>query len=125
MGKIICDICGTSYPDIADSCPICGCSRDAASDFLKDDFMHDEFSDMASVNIGVQTAKKKKEIFDFDEVLHKPAWKPPKLPTGNRQTPDRNQSVRSYPPDPAVSGKFPASHRRQSEKSAFPIPLSS
>ena len=68
MGKIICDICGTSYPDIADSCPICGCSRDAASDFLKDDFMHDEFSDMASVNIGVQTAKKKKEIFDFDEV---------------------------------------------------------
>ena len=28
MSKIICDICGTSYPDTADQCPICGCSKD-------------------------------------------------------------------------------------------------
>ena len=27
MNKIICDICGTSYPDTADSCPICGFNR--------------------------------------------------------------------------------------------------
>lgn len=27
MNKVICDICGTSYPDTSDQCPICGCSR--------------------------------------------------------------------------------------------------
>lgn len=25
MSKVICEICGTSYPDTADKCPICGC----------------------------------------------------------------------------------------------------
>ena len=27
MSKIICDVCGTSYPDSATQCPICGCVR--------------------------------------------------------------------------------------------------
>ena len=27
MSKIICDICGTSYPETAEQCPICGCVR--------------------------------------------------------------------------------------------------
>ena len=32
MNKVICDICGTSYPDTADQCPICGYSRDLNGD---------------------------------------------------------------------------------------------
>lgn len=32
MSKIICDICGTSYPDTADQCPICGYSREMNGD---------------------------------------------------------------------------------------------
>ncbi len=28
MSKIICDICGTSYPETAEQCPICGFARD-------------------------------------------------------------------------------------------------
>lgn len=31
MSKLICDICGTSYPDTATQCPICGCVRPAES----------------------------------------------------------------------------------------------
>ncbi len=27
MSKIICDVCGTSYPETASQCPICGCVR--------------------------------------------------------------------------------------------------
>ena len=27
MSKIICDVCGTSYPESATQCPICGCVR--------------------------------------------------------------------------------------------------
>ena len=27
MSKIICDVCGTSYPETASQCPICGSAR--------------------------------------------------------------------------------------------------
>lgn len=30
MNKIICDVCGTAYPETAAQCPICGCVRDNA-----------------------------------------------------------------------------------------------
>ena len=26
MNKVICDVCGTSYPETAQQCPICGCT---------------------------------------------------------------------------------------------------
>lgn len=29
MSKIICDVCGTSYPETVEQCPICGCVRPA------------------------------------------------------------------------------------------------
>lgn len=31
MSKIICDVCGTSYPETATQCPICGCVRSCDS----------------------------------------------------------------------------------------------
>lgn len=31
MSKVICDICGTQYPDTADQCPICGYVREVTS----------------------------------------------------------------------------------------------
>ena len=37
MGKIICEICGTTYQETADCCPICGCARGAAEDLLNED----------------------------------------------------------------------------------------
>ena len=30
MSKIICDVCGTRYPETAEQCPICGHIRTAA-----------------------------------------------------------------------------------------------
>ena len=27
MGKIICEVCGTSYSETSEQCPICGCTR--------------------------------------------------------------------------------------------------
>lgn len=43
MSKIICDICGTRYPDTADQCPICGHIREAAAKTAADDmFVMDE-----------------------------------------------------------------------------------
>lgn len=31
MNKIICEVCGTAYPETADQCPICGCARPAGA----------------------------------------------------------------------------------------------
>lgn len=65
MSKIICDICGTSYPDTADCCPICGCSRDAASTLLGEDLLEQA---EAGNDADQELPRKRKEIFDFDEV---------------------------------------------------------
>ena len=72
MSKVICDICGTSYQDTADSCPICGYSRDLGAAFLDDDFLLDEELTETAAQRGkggrFSNSKKKKEIFDYDEV---------------------------------------------------------
>lgn len=44
MGKIMCEICGTVYPDSADSCPICGYSRDMGDFGQGADLLSDEQS---------------------------------------------------------------------------------
>ena len=36
MSKIICDICGTSYPETSTQCPICGCVRSADSPVVEE-----------------------------------------------------------------------------------------
>ncbi len=67
MSKIICDICGTTYQDTAECCPICGCARDAAADLLGEELIEEEILEEPK-NKGGRFAPKKKEIFDYDEV---------------------------------------------------------
>lgn len=70
MSKIICDICGTVYPDTAESCPICGYTRNLGEDAPEEDLLADmptprgRGGRFSSSNV----KKKKKEIFDYDEV---------------------------------------------------------
>ena len=33
MSKVICDVCGTTYPDTASVCPICGCDSFSEADY--------------------------------------------------------------------------------------------
>lgn len=42
MSKIICDICGTSYPETAEQCPICGCAKDVTAESLAEGFIESE-----------------------------------------------------------------------------------
>lgn len=62
MSKVICDICGTAYPETEENCPVCGCSRDFGLDALEEELL------MESAGIQQNTKKKTREIFDFDEV---------------------------------------------------------
>ena len=42
MSKIICDICGTRYPDTAEQCPICGHIREGDVQPVDDFFAMEE-----------------------------------------------------------------------------------
>ena len=69
MSKIICDICGTTYPSSAENCPICGCSNEAAADLLDADPISGEILDEGmDMVVDAPATNRKKEIFDFDEV---------------------------------------------------------
>lgn len=68
MSKIICEICGTTYQDTAECCPICGCSRGAASDLLGDELFAEEVIEETKGKAGHGSSNKKKQIFDYDEV---------------------------------------------------------
>lgn len=72
MNKIICDICGTTYPETADCCPICGFARDSSEDMLADDLLADDLLDDGAMGLGDPFTARKKEIFDYDEVNAEP-----------------------------------------------------
>lgn len=72
MNKIICDICGTTYPESAECCPICGCTRDAAANLLGEEILAEDTLEETAVKPGRFVPRKKKEIFDFDEVNSPP-----------------------------------------------------
>lgn len=67
MSKIICDICGTSYPETAQCCPICGYSSYPDQNQFGEDLLKD--GDMSQAG-GIHA--RKKEIFDYDEVNAEP-----------------------------------------------------
>ena len=71
MSKVICEICGTTYPDTADSCPICGYARYPEIELTEEDLLMDE--PLLTRNKGGRfeepTGKRKnREIFDYDQV---------------------------------------------------------
>lgn len=65
MSKIICEICGTTYQDTAECCPICGCSRGDAADLLSDEALVEEIVEETKPG---KKSFGKKQIFDYDEV---------------------------------------------------------
>ena len=70
MGKIICEICGTVYPDSADACPICGYSRDMGNFEQGEDLRGTDPVDQESVqeNYGEESYDVTSyDEFDFDE----------------------------------------------------------
>ena len=43
MSKIICDVCGTRYPDSSEQCPICGCANSNAANEIEQNPETEEF----------------------------------------------------------------------------------
>lgn len=67
MNKVICDICGTSYPDTAESCPICGYSRIFGDDIPEEPFGVSSDGRMQDGFVQYKPVKTGKSIFEYDE----------------------------------------------------------
>ena len=87
MSKIICDVCGTRYPESADQCPICGCVRVGGAKTVADDILMDEelpVSRSSSVRGGrfskSNVRKRNREMDDYDELEEEEAPRPKAAP---------------------------------------------
>ncbi len=67
MSKIICEICGTAYPDTESQCPICGWTQDGLD--LGIDSSDLDFT--AEEDVPASQSRKNREIFDYDAVNSK------------------------------------------------------
>ena len=82
MSKIVCDICGTSFPETEERCPICGCAKGFTLDGLSDEPVSEnveaavdipeEEETVAAVPVAAPKSKKapapvEDEDFDDDE----------------------------------------------------------
>lgn len=69
MSKIVCDICGTAYPDTASECPICGCSKDESAALLADDLLEEEVTAAAAPAAGrfAFAGRKKTPVFEEED----------------------------------------------------------
>ena len=70
MNKVICDICGTSYPETAEQCPICGYNRDFHVEPLAEDeeFVLDEKFDLEEEVAKVAAAEAETRKGNADEL---------------------------------------------------------
>jgi len=72
MSKIVCDICGTTFNDTEEQCPICGCAKYAGTDTEAAKLLEEEIATAAVVNTVAPKAAKatkapKTPVFDEDD----------------------------------------------------------
>ena len=84
MSKIICDVCGTRYPDSSNQCPICGCINSKAGNEPVQQHFQEEMPDMPqrpAVKGGrfsksnVRKRNQNKPVYDEPETRTKPVVK--------------------------------------------------
>ena len=64
MSKIVCDICGTAYPDTESECPICGCAKDISLASLTGVLMEQEAKTAADATVEFSVKNKKTPVFN-------------------------------------------------------------
>ena len=52
MSKVICDVCGTTYPETAAVCPICGCAKNTTDQTVADSTQNPEVAAYTPVKGG-------------------------------------------------------------------------
>lgn len=93
MSKVICDVCGTSYPETSVQCPICGCVRPADAQSVMDEgteahaagsYQHVKGGRFSTANVRKRNAKKQAASRKkADPVAKAPTKKTGKKSSGN------------------------------------------
>lgn len=68
MSKIICDICGTSYADTAEQCPICGCVRPAQITAVPDEGTQGGYTHVKGGRFSKSNVKKRTSTSSKSEI---------------------------------------------------------
>ncbi len=68
MSKVICDICGTTYQDTADSCPICGSPKEFSVEELEGAAPQEEEAAAKAKAGRAGSQRRNREVFDYDAV---------------------------------------------------------
>lgn len=93
MSKVICDVCGTSYPETSVQCPICGCVRPADAQSVMEEgteahaagsYQHVKGGRFSTANVRKRNAKKQAASRKkADPVAKAPTQKTGKKSSGN------------------------------------------
>ena len=70
MSKIVCDICGTEYPETELECPICGCTKESSAALLADTVLAEELTAAAAVleeQVPAPVVRQNAPVVDDDE----------------------------------------------------------
>ena len=68
MSKIICEICGTKYPDTADQCPICGYTNDVTAKTETEEVLEEVVQEARPKSKGGKFSKAKTRKQDEEEI---------------------------------------------------------
>ena len=90
MSKVICDVCGTSFPETDENCPLCGCAKTADAVIVPDEpekSPADPFGAGSRGGKGGRFAKGNQRRSAFEE----PARKEPERKSPERKEPERRR----------------------------------
>lgn len=128
MRKIVCEVCGTSYPETASACPICGSARSVDARILVDDsgdsapetptYTYVKGGRFSKKNVRKRNAMKNNPG-RREEIPVRKAAKPRPAPTGQKA---ERKPVIQEPVSETVSPKPTATVNPAPEKEAAPAP---
>lgn len=128
MRKIVCEVCGTSYPETASACPICGSARSVDARILVDDsgdsapetptYTYVKGGRFSKKNVRKRNAMKN-DPGRREEIPVRKAAKPRPAPTGQKA---ERKPVIQEPVSETVSPKPTATVNPAPEKEAAPAP---
>ena len=134
MSKIICDICGTRYPDTAEQCPICGHVSEGTENVVADVFDMDNVQGESRQKVSggrfskSNVKKRNAGTLQREEApveKAKPAQKPAKNPAkSSEKAPAKKTDDAATEEKPAAkkaTAKKPATKKPVAEKPATPL----
>ena len=75
MSKIICDVCGTAFPENTAQCPICGSAKPLSDDVLSTDESTNSYNAVKGGRFSKSNVRKRNKVVTVNQVNAKPMAK--------------------------------------------------